>query len=118
MKLIFVAGPFKAKNTWEVEKNVRKAEETSLALWGMGYAVICPHTNSRFFLGTCSEDIFLDGYQEILKRCDGVMLLSPGGQSKGTIEEIKLAERLGIPVFGDVLELSAYFFLGNQKNEK
>ena len=109
MKLIFIAGPFKAENAWEIEQNIRRAEEIALQLWKLGFAVICPHANSRFFFGACPEDIFLEGYKEILKKCDGLILSSPGGQSKGTVEEIKIAEENGIPVFGKVHHLEFHF---------
>jgi len=109
MKVIFVAGPFTAKNAWLIEQNIRKAEQVALELWELGFAVICPHANSRFFFGAASEDNFLEGYKEILKRCDGIFLLEKGGNSDGTYEEVQLAIDFRIPVFSELETIKYYF---------
>lgn len=101
MKVIYVAGPYRAETAWLVEQNIRRAEEAALVLWGMGFAVICPHTNTRFFNGECTDTIWLAGGLELLRRCDAVYVLPNSENSKGTQAEIVEAERLGIPVFTD-----------------
>jgi nucleoside 2-deoxyribosyltransferase len=98
MSVVYVAGPFRAKTPWEIEKNVRRAEEVSLWLWTHGITNICPHTLTRFFQHAASEDIFLEGTLELMRLCDVVVVLPEYTQSTGTLGEIAEATRLGIPV--------------------
>jgi len=118
MKLIFVAGPFAADTPWGVEQNIRRAEEVALLLWSNEFAVICPHANSRFFYGAIGDDnIFIEGYRDILKKCDGVMLVSGHEHSAGTLAEKQLAKSLDIPVFDSIVALVAHFgMLNNEKS--
>ncbi len=39
--LVYVAGPFRARSPWEVERNVRAAETATLALASMGAVPVC-----------------------------------------------------------------------------
>jgi hypothetical protein len=108
MKLIFVAGPFRAKTGWEIEQNVRRAEQLALEVWRSGYAAICPHANTRFFHGVLPDEVWLRGIKEILRRCDGLILVEEWKSSKGTRAEIKLARALKIPVFNSIKDLIAW----------
>jgi len=99
MKIAFVAGPFIGKNAWDIELNIRRAEEIAVQLWQRGLAVICPHTNSRFFFGAAKESYFLNGYRTIVKTCD-LMVLVPGWEnSNGTKDEIGTALEADIPIY-------------------
>jgi predicted mannosyl-3-phosphoglycerate phosphatase (HAD superfamily) len=91
MKVIYVAGPFRADTSWEMEQNVRRAEEVALELWKLGAAVICPHSNTRFYQGEADDQVWLDGDIEILKRCDAVYMLPDWTESVGASEEHKVA---------------------------
>lgn len=108
MKVIFIAGPFRAANPWLVEQNIRKAEELSFKVWELGAAAICPHTNTRFFDKTLPDEIFLDGIQQILLRCDAVVLVEGFEKSSGTMAEVNLALSKGIPVFKTLEELEEW----------
>lgn len=99
MKVVYIAGPFRASNAWEIEQNIRRAEYTALQLWRMGAAVICPHTNTRFFQGAAPDSVWLDGDLEILRRCDAVFAIDGWEQSTGAQAEVALARELGLPVF-------------------
>ncbi len=33
MKLLYVAGPYRAKSEWQLEQNIRNAEAVALELW-------------------------------------------------------------------------------------
>lgn len=96
MKLAYIAGPYRGKTINETRANIRRAEEAAVEYWRNGYAVICPHLNSAFFDGVCSDNYFLRAYEEILKRCDLVVMLPGWGTSEGAKREFCLAERLGI----------------------
>ena len=97
--VVMIVGAFKASTPWEVENNVRKAEEVALAFWRGGYAVVCPHTNSRFFFGAAPEENFLEGYQAILARVDAIVILPGYGESPGSCVERLLARELGKPIY-------------------
>lgn len=36
VKVVYIAGPFRAATPWLVEANVRRAEEVALAVWRLG----------------------------------------------------------------------------------
>lgn len=108
MRLIYIAGPFRAANSWEVEQNIRRAESLSLEVWRLGAAAICPHTNTRFFSGAAADAVWLAGNIEILKRCDAVMLTPDWQRSSGARAEVKVADDLGIPVFVALEDLAIW----------
>lgn len=99
MKLAYVAGPFRGPNAWEIECNIRRAEELALQIWRMGIPVVCPHTNTRFFQGAADDKIWLDGDIEILRRCDMVFLTADWMRSSGARAEVKVALDLGLPLY-------------------
>lgn len=102
MKVVYIAGPFRAPNAWEREQNIRHAERLALHCWAMGFAVICPHTNTRFFDGVLPDRVWLEGDLELLRRCDVVYALPDWKRSTGTTKEIEEAERVGIPWTNDL----------------
>lgn len=108
MKVVYIAGPFRAANAWLVEQNIRNAENLALEVWRIGAAVICPHTNTRFFDGAAPDDIWLKGDLEILKRCDAVLLTYNWRRSTGATAEKHYAELHGIPVFDNICDLGAW----------
>jgi len=102
MRVIYVAGAFRAQTQWGIMLNVRKAEDASLELWKRGYAVICPHTMTQHFQDECPDRVWLDGCIELLKRCDALFLVDGWSNSRGATEEIRMAELLGIPLYSDL----------------
>lgn len=105
MKLIYVAGPYRGENAWAVEKNIRNAENWAFKLAEKGWMYICPHTNARFFDGTFTQEFWLEGTLEQMRRCDAVFICEGYGKSPGTLGEIAEAERLGLPIHYYVDEL-------------
>ena len=99
-KVVYIAGAFRAKTQWGIMQNVRKAEEASLKLWKLGYAVICPHTMTQHFQDECPDKIWLDGCLELLRRCDAIYLVRGWIESEGSQEEYKLAKELGLAFMG------------------
>lgn len=99
MKLIYVAGKYRAKSEWELVNNIRHAEEVSLDLWRSGWVVITPHKNTQNFQGALPDSVWLNGCLEILKRCDAIFMMKGFRQSLGAMEEYKLAEEMGIPIY-------------------
>src|SRR5436309_15845129 len=87
MKVVYVAGPFRGKSYWDQENNIRRAETLALDAWRLGCAVICPHTNTRFFDGAVPDSVWLDGDLELLKRCDAVLMTPDWLKSTGASAE-------------------------------
>src|SRR5262245_44293226 len=100
MKVVYTAGPYRdARGPRFIELNIRAAEEVAIQLWQWGYAVICPHANTRHFDGAAPDTVWLEGDLEIIRRVDTMVVLPRWQTSSGTKAEIALAEKLGIPIF-------------------
>lgn len=108
MKVVYIAGKYRGPNAWAVEQNIRAAEEVAARVWAMGLVALCPHANSRHMEGVASDEHFLAGTLELMRRCDAVVLVPGWGSSAGTRAEIEEAKRLGIPVFGIDSQLGDY----------
>lgn len=98
MKLIYTAGPYSG----DVERNIFIARSYAIRLWGLGYGVICPHTNSAYFdevgkvMGvTLGYETFMAGDIEMVKRCDAIFLLPNWGKSAGAVREWEAAVTSG-----------------------
>jgi hypothetical protein len=101
MKVVFIVGPYRAPNAWGVEKNVRAAENIGLTVAGFGAMPLIPHTNTRFFDGLLTDEFWLDGTSELMKRSDAVVCVPGWEYSAGSIAEINLARKLNMPVLSD-----------------
>ena len=99
MQLVYIAGPFRAATAWEIEQNVRRAEELALEVARAGAMPVCPHTNTRFFHGQCTDEFWLAGTMELLHRCDAVVAAYGWERSSGSRAEVAEADRCGIPAF-------------------
>jgi hypothetical protein len=105
MKLIYIAGPFRGKDSWEREQNIRRAEALALQVWRAGFACICPHTNTRFFDGAAHDHVWLEGDLVIMWRCDAVLMTDDWERSQGARAERESALANGIPVYYSLHEL-------------
>lgn len=103
--LTYVAGAYRAPTSWGVECNITRAREVAAFLWANGFPALCPHTNTAHFSG--SDELFLAGTLEMLRRCDAVVLVPGWESSAGTLSEIAEAKRLGIPVYEEAGEFVA-----------
>lgn len=100
MKVIYIAGKYRGPTPWTVEQNIRAAEEVAARVWALGMVALCPHANSRHMEGVTTDENFLAGTLELLRRCDAVVLVPGWEKSSGTRAEIEEARHLGKPVFG------------------
>jgi hypothetical protein len=105
MKLVYVAGPFRGPTAWDIEQNIRRAEEVGMDVAKAGAMPVIPHANTRFFHGTLTDAFWLEGTLEMLRRCDAVVMVPGWGESRGSIAEKAEAERLGLPVFVNLPQL-------------
>jgi len=95
--LVYVAG----KYSGNVTENIEIAKKVAIELWSKGHSVICPHTNSGFFENGSSitYDMFLNGYLEIMRRCDVIIMLENWKDSKGATIEYNYAKELKKPIY-------------------
>jgi len=99
MKVVYVAGPFTAKTAWDIENNIRRAEELGFEVAKAGAMPLIPHANTRWFHGQCTAEFWYEGTLELLRRCDAIILVKDWDTSKGARGEEAEAKRLGLPVF-------------------
>ena len=98
IKVIYVAGAYRAENDFARHLNCRKAELAALKLWTNGWAVICPQKNTEHFDGTLVDGRFLEGDIEILKRCDAIYMLNNFESSDGAKKELQVAKDIGLEI--------------------
>lgn len=100
MKLLYVAGPYRDKHgAYYVARNIEAAAEVAVELWRMGYAVICPHKNTAFFDGAAPDGVWLKGDLEMLRRCDGIVMINCWQSSVGAMAELEFARKNGLRVY-------------------
>lgn len=110
MKVIYIAGKYRdGRGEWWIRENIRRAEAAAEFVWQNGGAALCPHKNTGFFGGLpgCTDETWLAGDVEMLRRCDAVWAIEGWGESSGAMGEVDCAKKWGIPVFfckRDVLE--------------
>ncbi len=99
MKVVYVAGPFRGPNHWEIAQNIRRAEALALQVWLAGAAALCPHANTRNFQDAGPDEIWLKGDIELLERCDAIILTDDWKSSAGAKAERHHAKSKGLAVF-------------------
>lgn len=100
MKLIYVAGAYRAEGWHNVFENILKARAAARLLWLKGWAVICPHANSILMDGPdIPAQTFLDGDLEIIQRCDAICMLPGWEKSEGSNMEYAHAIELGLEIY-------------------
>jgi hypothetical protein len=111
MRIAYVSGPYRADTTEGIEANIQRAREVAKSLWRMGYAVICPHSNTAHF----SDDDcppwrtkggnwnYIQGDLEMISRFDPnrdiLVMIQDWRKSAGAIEERDFAISRGIAVY-------------------
>lgn len=119
MKTVYIAGPFRADNAWLIERNIRVAEETALAVAAAGAAPLCPHTMYRYFQGALPDSFWLEATLELARRCDAIIMCDDWENSSGSMAEHDEMCRLGKPVFheGHLGELANWIIDEAAKSE-
>ncbi len=99
--VIYIAGPYSGADPWQVERNVRRAEELAYEVEALGAAAVCPHTNTRYQDSRTPYEQKVATTLEVMRRCDAVIFGVGWAQSSGACGELKEAKRRGMPVFFD-----------------
>jgi nucleoside 2-deoxyribosyltransferase len=105
VKVVYVAGPFRGKDHYEIHTNICNAEALALKVWRLGAVALCPHLNTAHFQNAAPDDVWLDGDLELLRRCDAVIMTADWQRSSGATAEHAFAKQHGIPVFYSIYAL-------------
>ncbi len=111
MKIVYIAGPFRADTAWGIEQSVRQAEACALHVAEVGAMPLCPHTNTRFFHGLLTDEFWLVGTLELLRRCDAIYLCPGWERSSGARAEETEARRLNLDVFHNIDDIAEWLTL-------
>jgi len=102
-----VVGPYRAATKHERDAHIRRARNLARKAWAAGLVVICPHTNTCRF-DDLEPDIpdrhYLDGYLAVVRRMDYLLTVQGFENSQGTGDELKLGEKLDLPIYHSVEE--------------
>jgi hypothetical protein len=107
-RVIYIAGKYRdGRGEWWIRENIRRAEEAAGLVWQNGGVALCPHKNTAFFGGLpgCTDDTWLAGDLELLRRCDAVWAIDGWLESAGAKAEVSFARENGIPVYFCVNEV-------------
>lgn len=107
MRVIYIAGPYRAKTGHLVEQNIRRAEKAMEEVAALGLVPLCPHTMTRHFDGTFTDEYWLGATLELMFRCDALVLVDGWERSAGTLGELQHARHRGMRIFESVSELAA-----------
>lgn len=106
MRVIYVCGRLRAATGWDVSRNIRAAEEIGFEVAKLGGMPLIPHANTAVFSGTLTDEFWLEGTMELLRRCDAVITVPNWPSSAGARAEVDEAKKLGLPVFHAVWQLA------------
>lgn len=97
MKLIYIAGPFRAPTLFEITQNVARAEYWGLQVAKLGHMPLIPHANTWKMYGAAPEELFLEGTRLLLTKCDGAVFIPGWVVSSGSRDEHELCHQINIP---------------------
>ena len=100
VKLVYIAGKFRGPTAWDVAENIRAAERYGFRVAQLGAMPLIPHANTAHFNGTITDQFWIDGTLELLKRCDGAVFIPGWLESVGARAEHAYAEKNGMAIFG------------------
>lgn len=99
LPLIYIAGPFRGPTPYDVRRNVERARDLGLAVARLGGYPVIPHTMTCDFDKLLTDQFWLDGTMEMLRRCDAVVLHERWAHSTGARLEREEALARVLPVF-------------------
>lgn len=98
--IVYIASKFRGATPWDVEQNIRRAEEAALQVARAGHVPLCPHTMYRHFDKALPDEFWLAATIALLERCDAILMLPGWESSRGACAELERAQsKLGMRVF-------------------
>jgi hypothetical protein len=98
VKLIYIAGPYRSKTTWGIAQNIHRARQVGAAVACLGAYPVIPHSNTAHMDGVADDSLWLAGTLELMRRCDGVVMVDGWRDSVGATTERTEAFKQSIPV--------------------
>lgn len=108
MRVIYIAGAYRAKTTWERDRNIHAARLRGAEVVSLGAMPLIPHSNTSHMDGLAEDQFWLDGTLELLRRSDAVFTVEGWARSVGATGEVREARARGIPVFHELYELGSW----------
>ena len=114
MKLVYVAGRYRANSPDLIELNRKAAEYTGWLVRELGHFPVIPHLNTPGWENyetlkdgewVAGENFYLIGTLELCRRCDALILVQGWEKSAGARAEATEMRKLGRPVFFDIESL-------------
>ena len=99
MKIIYIAGPYRAEGANAILQNILEARAVAIELWKLGYVAIAPHCNTFLMDGAAPDEVWLAGDLEILRRCDLVVMRRGWWDSSGAVAERQEAKSRCMSVY-------------------
>lgn len=101
MRLVYIAGAYRAPTLWQVKKNVARAMAAGLDVARLGAVPVIPHAMFHGLDGELTDEYFLDATLRVMRRCDSIWAFDPEAlvTSAGTRGEWDEAERIGLRRF-------------------
>jgi len=107
MRFVYISGAISAKDYWEREQNIRRAEDAFVAISRLGLSAYLPHTIARYAEGALPLQEWLRRDFNVMRRCDGIVMVKGWETSKGANTEKAYAEQIGLAVFEWPTDLQA-----------
>ena len=107
--VVYVAGPYSGVTRRQTRDNISHAIEVGEAIRVLGFSAIVPHIESHGCENCLSEKGWYDHGIALMSRCDVVFDFRYGRRSNGTEKEVKIAEKLGIPIVINLIELNRLY---------
>ena len=104
MKLIYVAGAYRSEYPERIDLNIDVAKHMGVLLGERGHMPVIPHMNTQNFERLCDlpMEFWLEGTLELMKRCDGIIMIQGWGESPGATAELATAQDMGMDVYHDI----------------
>jgi hypothetical protein len=99
VKLIYIAGPYRAPTTWGIAQNIHRAREAGAVVASMGAYPMIPHSNTAHMDGVADDALWLEGTMEVMRRCDGVVMIKGFLSSRGAVDEHNEAVARRMPIY-------------------
>jgi hypothetical protein len=105
--IVYVAGPFSAKDRAGVEANIRTAVDVGLMVARLGFCPLVPHSNTAHPMYEAVRDyhFWIAATAALLRCCHAVVLVPGWEHSSGACGEVEIALLRGVPVYRSTAEL-------------
>lgn len=100
MKLLYLAGPYRAATIWQTHQNIQQAMRIGAEVIQRcpGWFPVIPHANTAYMDGLAEDAYFLGGTLELMRRCDALLVMGGEAVSRGTKMEIEEAQWMRKPI--------------------